>query len=1043
LVKKINFPIIIIWLLILISNEYSQPKVISSLGKGDNLKNYVLSTWNSKNGLPQNSVMAVQQDKNGFLWLATYDGLVRFDGTNFKLYSVKDYPELKSNRLITIYLDSKNTIWISNELGRILTFDGKVFKDLTDEFKTRFLYVFNIVGDSNGTVYLRSTEKLLTYSNGKASYVKFGNSTPAASDYVYSISKMANDTMLVFRQGFVHKILRGKIVETLDFGNISVFNAIWTEDGYYYNENFHLFFSKTFKGLKHAQRLNAPERRVNLFYFGKKMYATTLGKGIYEIMPTGSKRILSKEEVPFKINCIFKDKEDNLWIGTGVNGLMILRTKFLYTLNKSFGIVEPNTYPILRASDNTIWIGQNYGLQRIVGNKILSYTDKYGFYNNSVWGLAEDKEKNIWVAVNGGSLFRFNGKYFEDLGDSIKKEASTLLFSLFNDSKNRMWIGSVDCITKYENKKYFFYHPSSHQKNIFRNFLEDENGTIWTASDQGVLKYTGTNFELQKEFDTKMARALYIDKKKRLWVGTYGNGIIIKDNGKIYKLYKNNGLFSDIVSAIVEDGAGNFWFTSNSGIFRIKETSIDKYLKGEQQFVTSINYGYEEGLENTEFNGGCQPNWMRDKENNLWFPSFAGPVILQTSALRESSFQSKIFIENLTVGSKVFYPDEEIVLPSDYSRFTINFNAPAFSSSNNVQFRYKLSGIDEDWVDIGNQRSITFQKLPYGNYEFELLASDNKGNLSSKPSVIKFSVKGKVYETPFFYMFLLLVLLSGVAYLFNLRLKLGKKREEKLEKIVIERTQSLKLAKDDAENLALEEKTLRSKTEEEVRQKNELLRIVSHDLKNPVSAIIGFAEILLEDGNLNYEDKEIVVMMQDASERLRELISQLLNYSRFDGENFSIHKSGIIVREDVEKIVKRFEIQAGKKEQRIIRNYSGDHAMINVDGLLFSQIMENLLSNAIKYSPYKKDINVWIREENAKMLIGVKDNGQGFSEKDKKNMYKPFVKLSSQPTGGELSSGLGLTIVKKFVELNEGTLELTSEKGAGSEFIISFDKVIN
>lgn len=1036
---------VFIYLFLIFINGFAQPKIVQDLSNGKIVKNYVLSKWDSRSGLPQNSVMAVQQDKNGFLWIATFDGLARFDGLNFKIYSVKDYPELKSNRLVTLHIDSKNVIWISNELGRIITFDGKVFRDVTPVFNQNFLYVYNIREDQNGMIYFRSYEHLLTYKNGKSSKVVLReNSKPNIIDSVHSINNIGGDSMLVICKSSASIVVNGVVVKSLRLEDKNLFTAIKNDEGYWLANNYELLFSRSFEGINNARRFEGMKTVVNdLFSYHNHIIATTFDYGIAKISLKGVEEFLSRAEAPSRQYSFYRDKDSNYWIGTDVYGLIFMKKKFLYTLGNAQGIIQPNTYPILKASDGTIWIGQNAGLQRIAGNKIISYTDKYGLKNSSVWGLAEDKEKNIWVGVNGYGLFKFNGKNFEDYSQYIIDKSGTYIFALLVDSKNRLWIGSVDCISKHENGQFKFYHPSANTKNIFRNFLEDDKGNIWAASDQGVFHLEGDLFKPVSSLNLKLSRALYIDSKKRLWIGSYGNGILVKDGEKTININKRNGLYSDIISAIVEDGRGNYWFTTNTGIFRITQQSIEKYFSGDKQFVTSISYGLEEGLQNTEFNGGCQPNWMRDREGNLWFPSFGGPVILDVSTQVESNYDSKLFIENLTTNDKIFWPNEEIILPSTYSRFTINFNSPSFTSGNKIQFKYKLSGIDNEWVDIGNQHSITFQKLPYGDYVFELIASDNRGNMVNKPATLKFSVRAKINETPYFYIILFFIIISIIAYAFNLKLKIAKTREEKLEKIVSERTSSLQIAKEQAEIAAMEEKSLRSKSEEENRQKNELLRIVSHDLKNPVSAIKGFTEMLLEDGELNEEDRSVVEMMQDASERLREMITQLLNFSRFEGENFTILKSEVFLKGEIAKVLARLEPVALKKNQKLIRDFQQDEVKIKVDDLLFGQIIENLVSNAIKYSAAGKDILIWMKENNGKVLIGVKDSGQGFSAKDKELMFKPFVKLSSLPTAGEQSTGLGLTIVKKFVELNDGALNLTSEKGVGSEFIINFDIVKN
>ena len=318
---------------------------------------------------------------------------------------------------------------------------------------------------------------------------------------------------------------------------------------------------------------------------------------------------------------------------------------------------------------------------------------------------------------------------------------------------------------------------------------------------------------------------------------------------------------------------------------------------------------------------------------------------------------------------------------------------------------------------------------------------DDAGNWSTVPAKINFKVDAKFAETPFFYLFAMFII-SLIIFLFAyFRLKIAKRYQIKLERIVEERTSNIKQAKEMAEIAAYEEKNLRAKAEEESRQKVELLRIISHDLKNPVFAIKGFAEMLVKNSNLNAEDKELVKMIQNSENRLQELITQLFSFSMFEGETPSVVKNKLNVKDEITKIIERFIPHAVKKEQSLIKEFYINNTLILADNLMFSQIMENLIGNAIKYSPLGKDIIIGLKEDQEKVAISVKDFGPGFTEEDKLNLYKPFVKLSSIPTAGELSSGLGLAIVKKFVELNDGTISLVSTKGTGAEFIIEFEKL--
>jgi signal transduction histidine kinase len=262
-----------------------------------------------------------------------------------------------------------------------------------------------------------------------------------------------------------------------------------------------------------------------------------------------------------------------------------------------------------------------------------------------------------------------------------------------------------------------------------------------------------------------------------------------------------------------------------------------------------------------------------------------------------------------------------------------------------------------------------------------------------------------------------------------------------LESLVNERTISLQKAKEDAERLAGEEKILRAQAEEENRQKIELLRIVSHDLKNPVFAIKGFTEMLLEDDSFDDENKEIINMIGDAGERQKELITQLLNYSRYEGRDFILEKSHVNIIHVINKILPNFIQIASNKNQEIHFCNENDKIFILTESALFSQIIENILSNAIKYSPKNKNIFISVQSLNGKARIKIKDEGPGFRDDEKEIMYKQFVKLSAKPTDGETSTGLGLSIVKRFVELNGGKIQLNSTFGFGSEFILEFDEV--
>lgn len=1031
---------------------FAQPGILNNIRPLSPSEQYVVTNWNSNSGLPQNSINRILQDKNGYIWLATYGGLVRFDGFNFKTFTASEYPVLQSDRINSLFLDSKNRLWISNELGKLIIFDGKTFTDITNKISDSHLNIFQFAEDSKGNFYLCSTNRdLFYYSNGTATKINYLKSGKSVNDFYY-ISfgyKTNNDTLFALFENQAVLFYNGQIVKEktvdLPFGFHN--HCIYNKNGIWILYGQRIYYAKTFDKISNPINL-FPDRIISAMYMKDSSILAGTDDGAVVLIKNNSlETIIPKGKISTTVySRVFIDSENNYWVGTQLYGLYLIKKKFLYTLDKSYGVEELNTYPILKSSDGTIWIGQNPGIQKIVDNKKLISPFKETQRTKAkiiAWAITEDKNKNIWIGANGNEILKVKGEKLEEYidRDSLREKIGPNFFSAFTDKSGNIWFGSAGAVTVYDNKKFHVYYPDQTKRNNYRQFIQDEDGIVWIASDEGIFKYENGKFQFIQEASAKSARTLYIDKKKRLWVGTYGNGLRIKLKDKFVTITKKNGLFNDIISAIVEDGRGNFWFTCNNGIFRIRESEIENYLDGKKDFLISINYGSEEGLANIEFNGGCQPSWMRDNEGNLWFPSFGGPVIVDIKSFRDMVKEPRVFIENLVAGNRVFNAGDKIVLPSNYSSFTISFNSPSFASPQNVRFKYQLIGLDSAWYDYQGKREITYQKLPYGNYEFRVLASDSYGNWSISPASIKFSVDSIFWETPLFYIIISIALIGGVFLFFFYRLKFAKSQQLKLENIIEERTQNYRIAKEEAEKAALEEKKLRDKAEEENRQKIEILRIVSHDLKNPVFAIKGFAEILLDENNLVDDDKKLVEMIGEAGERMQDLITQLLNFSRFEGQSFSIEKNIISVTTEIEKVLHHLGPAAAKKNQTINKDYKIEDARIFADTILFTQIIENLISNAIKYSSVGKEILIGVSDSNGIVKITIKDFGQGFSREDQNNLYKPFVKLSAVPTAGEPSSGLGLAIVKKFVELNEGTINLKSQKGVGSIFTLEFQKI--
>jgi len=1029
-----RFASLFLWAIIS-NSSFGQPEILKGLRNLNPSESFIFSSWNSSTGLPQNSVNKIDQDSKGFLWLATYGGLVRFDGVNFKLFSSKEYPVLGSDRITYLRVDHKDKIWISTDLGKLLLFDGRNFQDITDLFPSKNQSLSCLLIDEENNAYIRGDSAIYFFAGGNLNPIYYRDSQCNEKALFFPFMTNYKDSVIIstdYKNILVHK---GRIIKTQKIENEYQFNIYSNKEGIWYIINGELKFAISFDKILAAKRTFSQYSFIRIFGNERELIGMLRDNKIVIIKNGQISDVANKNNIPLSnFSDIFCDKNNEWWIGTEINGLYRIRKRFLYPVDKSYGYRELNTYPIFKTADGIIWTGCNAGLAKITRNGIDNFQGTE-MESTPVWGITTDNSGNLWLATNGNGIFRYDGQQFKNYYEEFYNKTSLNFLSAYTDSHERIWFGSVNAILCNEGGKFHYFYPLQKKNNFYNYFLEDNTGRLWIASTTGLLYFEKGTFKLVSEANATGARSLYIDKHDRLWVGTYGNGLRIKVGDKFTRITSRDGLFSDIISAVTEDSKGNFWFTSNNGIFRVKETDINAFLDSKKNKINSISYGIESGLKNVEFNGGCQPSWMCDEEGNLWFPSFNGPVIVDISLLPKDQSPPEVQIENLFATDSTYYPTDMIVLPPDHPSFRIAFTAVSYNTPNDVEFKYRIREIGPDWIEIGKNREVRFTKLPYGDYTFEVTARNSSGSASIKPAFIKFSVEAKFIETFWFYLLLFGIILLAVLLLSRSKIILIKRREETLRAMVEERTSSLRAAKEQAERAVQEEKLLRSKAEEADRQKLEILRIVSHDLKNPAFAVDGFATALLEDGELNAEDKEMVTYISEAAERMYELISQILTYSRLEGNYISCEKESFDIVKAARKIVLSFNRTAIKKQQNLVFECP-DQQEINAitDRTLFDEILENLISNAIKYSPICKEIKVKITILPDKVSLIVKDSGPGFSEDDKQKIFKPFTKLSAVPTAGEASSGLGLSIVKNYVEILNADLILRSKLGEGSEF---------
>lgn len=346
-----------------------------------------------------------------------------------------------------------------------------------------------------------------------------------------------------------------------------------------------------------------------------------------------------------------------------------------------------------------------------------------------------------------------------------------------------------------------------------------------------------------------------------------------------------------------------------------------------------------------------------------------------------------------------------------------------------IRFKVKLEGFDKEWSEIkdSRNRTVSYTNLSAGEYKFRVIASNSDGVWNTEGDSYNFKIRSLFYNSPIFIFLIALALMILSIYFYLQRIKNVRQKESELKLLVDERTKELR-----SSNIRLTEAN---------EQKSELLSMAAHDLKNPLQAIIGFSELINLRGDCPENIKKNSHLILEASRGMLETINNTLNTTVIMEGKMTISNEEIIDLTELSRLVVEIYSEFAKKKNQIVITRFWSNCFIEGEKERIKIVIENLLSNAIKYSPLNRNIILSVEKLGKNVVISVKDEGSGFSEEDKKKMFGKFRRLSSKPTAGESSTGIGLSIVKKIVEMHRGKIWLESKEGDGSIFFVSFPAV--
>lgn len=950
------------------------PRELSQLGH---------EVWLTENGLPQNTVHAIAQTGDGYIWIGTEEGLARFDGIKFTVFDKQNTAEIKSNYIRSLLADRQGALWIGTAQGLVRMLNGK-FTLFTRDNGLPSETIHAVYEDRGGNIWVATANGLALLKSG--GLTTFTTKERLISGSIQALFEDAEGSFWIATPYGVGRIKDGK------FTNYTVRDGLGSNSvrAIQQDRNGRLWFGSlggltSFDGSRftnYTTRDGLPSDRIISLHAirdGGLLIGTAGGlcrftDGRFTSFNPGEALATST------ILSLFEDREGNFWIGAESAGINLLKETKFTTYTVKSGLSNDLVKSIHEDREGNIWIGTDGGgLNLLKNGKLTAYTTREGLSSNVVIALFSDNAGNLWAGTSAG-LNRFNQGKFTTY-TSADGLAHDDVRSIYLDRHGNLWIGTRGGLTRMTNGVFkTFTEVDGLPNDLITTLHEDTKGNLWVGTFGGLSRLTNeefTTFTTRDGLSSDAVISLHEDSDGTLWIGTNGGGLNRMKEGKFTTYTTNNGLLDDVVYRILEDGRNNLWLSCRKGIFHISKNQLDEFANGAIASIAPVAYGTADGMTTRECSGGGDPAGWRSRDGKLWFPTIKGVAMIDPARIKTNSHAPPVVIEQVRIDEKSFAPSERLELPAGTTRFDLYYTAPSFVAPEKVRFKYKLEGFDTDWIDSGTRRIAYYTNLRPGSYTFRVIASNNDGVWNETGAAFSLYLKPYFYQTYWFYAVCLAVLIMLAWLLFRLRLR---GMQAQFSAVLAERT---RIAREIHDNLAQEMSGISVQ-----------LEVVARTMPSEATAAMT---------HLDRARRQVRHGLAEARRYVWELRSPTL-------ENTDLPTA---LAETARRLTHETSIQAQVEVNGTFRPL----AQAVEDNLL--RIGQEAMNNAVKHAQAQRIFVNLIFDARRVQLI-VRDDGRGFD---------------SRVAGNGKAGHFGLIGMKERAEQIGGTLSIQSTDGSGTEVV--------
>jgi len=1004
------------------------------------ISQYLHDIWTIDQGLPQNGILAIAQGRDGYLWLGTEAGLVRFDGVTFTTFTTANTSALQDNYISAVMIDSSQgpaDVLVGSWVGGVSRLAGGAGTSAAIP-GAEGSFVNAVFRDRAGRLWVARTSGLALLRDGAFRPVA------GAVGSVFSLDEDSSGLLLAGTHDGLVTWQGDRFVPWQPRGG-RITGSVWTvyhdrADGWWFGTPDALYYS-------HGERL--------------ERFGAAAG------LPAGG------------VTSILESRNGQLWVGTDGGGLTRLVNRRFQRFAVQDGLSDDAVTVLWEDHEGSLWVGTRHGgLNRFRQPIFTLYTPVEGLSARVVWSVYGDRQGALWIGTEAGGLDRLQDGRFTNYmrGKSVVATLQT--------RDGVLWAATRDGLAQLRGGRWEpMRFPGRHPTPSVSALTEDHTGALWLGGSDGLYRWQGgvlRDYTKQAGLGTEKVRTIVEDAAGVLWIGTHGRGLLRFQNERFTAYTTKEGLSNDVVESlfadehglwvgtesglnlvrggritelplkfdvlmtdlfqILKDDGGHLWLSSNQGLAQLSERDLLAAADstGDRDSVLVHEMVSLDGRRRIEFNGTSQNAGWKSPDGRLWFPSIKGLVVVDPAHLTSNPLPPPVHIERILVDGHAVPLTDSISVPPGGGLLELHYTATSLLVPERVRFRYRLENYDRDWVEAGTRRVAFYTRVPGGRYRFQVLAANNDGVWNESGAALPFRLGLHFYETWWFEVLVALAVVGAVLGAVRLRVRSIQERAQHLAELVDERTGELQ-----------REVAERARTEDRLRQAQKMEAVgqlaggIAHDLNNVLTAVMAHVDMAVTALPPDNDLRNDLTQAQGAARRGATMIAKLLGFSRRE----RLVLTPLRLEELVAKLVPA--VQRTLPQIEVVVSSAQGLQPVAADAGAVQRMLLNLATNAADAMPQGGRLIIHLEAATPEekqmaaqewgapghyVVLSVSDNGKGMTAETLARIFEPY--FTTKPA--EHGTGLGMAMVFGLMKQHLGYVLVNSTLGAGTEVRLYF-----